>query len=90
MMNVAIRPFTVDLPTAAAIVGLSESTWQSLVREGKAPKPRQLSDRRVGWLVRELEEWVEGRPASDLPPPGNTGARKVKNAIVSGLPLGKD
>ena len=64
----------------AAIVGLSESTWQALVREGKAPKPRQLSDRRVGWLVRELEEWVEGRPASDLPPPANTGAKKPRTA----------
>ncbi len=82
-MNVSIRPISVDLPTAAAIVGLSESTWQALVREGKAPKPRQLSDRRVGWLVRELEEWVEGRPASELLPPENTGARKGRNAAIS-------
>ena len=79
-MNVAIRPFTVDLPTAAAIVGLSESTWQALVRAGKAPKPRQLSDRRVGWRVADLEAWVDSRPESDLPPPANTGAQKAKNA----------
>jgi prophage regulatory protein len=57
------------------------------VREGKAPKPRQLSDRRVGWLVRELEEWVEGRPASELLPPANTGAPKAKNAGIH-RPLG--
>lgn len=76
----AIKPITVDLEHAAAMVGLSESTWQALVREGKAPKPRQLSDRRVGWLVRELEEWSESRPVSDLPPPANTGAKKQRAA----------
>ena len=79
-MNVAIRPLCVELSAAAAIVGLSESTWQALVRAGRAPKPRQLSDRRVGWRVADLEAWVDSRPESDLPPPANTGVAKGKNA----------
>lgn len=71
-----IRPFYVDLPTVAAIVSLSETSVQKLVREEQFPKPRAVSSRRVAWLVREIEEWAEGRPISDLPPPPNTSRRK--------------
>ena len=41
---------------------------------------RQLSGQRVGWLVREVQEWAESRPVSNLPPPPNTGAPKRKEA----------
>ncbi|WP_414214237.1 helix-turn-helix transcriptional regulator [Cupriavidus necator] len=71
-----IRPFYVDLPTVASIVSLSETSVQKLVREEQFPKPRAVSSRRVAWLVREVEEWAEGRPVSDLPPPPNTSRRK--------------
>lgn len=71
-----IKPAYLDMPSACAFVALSESTLQKMVREDDFPKPRQLSGRRVGWLVRELEEWAEARPVSDLPPPANTGAKK--------------
>ncbi|MDN4039908.1 AlpA family phage regulatory protein [Massilia sp. YIM B02443] len=46
-----------------------------LVREGNFPKPRQLSGRRVVWLVREIQDWAEARPISDLSPPANTNRR---------------
>lgn len=71
-----IKPAYLDMPSACAFVALSESTLQKMVREDDFPKPRQLSGRRVGWLVRELEEWAESRPVSDLLPPANTGAKK--------------
>ncbi|MFS8973883.1 AlpA family phage regulatory protein [Cupriavidus necator] len=71
-----MRPFYVDLPTVASIVSLSETSVQKLVREEQFPKPRAVSSRRVAWLVREVEEWAEGRPVSDLPPPPNTSRRK--------------
>lgn len=67
-----------DLPTVAAIVSLSEATVQKMVREESFPRPRQLSGRRVAWLVREVTEWAEARPPSELLPPANTGARKTK------------
>lgn len=79
-MTLHVKPIFADLETAAAVVSLSPATWQTLVREGKAPQPRQLSGRRVGWLMRELEEWAETRPISDLPPPPNTGARKPRGS----------
>ncbi|MNT72030.1 Prophage CP4-57 regulatory protein (AlpA) [compost metagenome] len=71
-----MRPIYVDLPTVASIVALSITSVQKLVREEQFPKPRAVSSRRVAWLVREIEEWAEARPISDLPPPPNTSRRK--------------
>lgn len=68
-----MKPLYIDLPSVALMVSLAEATVQREVREGRFPKPRVLSGRRVGWLMRELEEWAESRPVSDLPPPPNTG-----------------
>ena len=62
--------FYLDLPSVAEAVALSESVVKKLVREGKFPQPRQLSGRRVAWLVREVEAWVESCPVSALLPPG--------------------
>ncbi len=72
-----------DLAGVADAVSLAEATIQREVREGKFPAPRQLSGRRVGWLVREVEEWAENRPVSALPPPPNTGKRKPKAASLA-------
>lgn len=79
---VMVKPLFLDLPTVAEVVALSESTVQELVRQGQFPSPRQTSGRRVGWLVREVEEWAESRPASSLPPPPNTGAKKPRQAAA--------
>lgn len=62
----------VDLPEVAELLTLATATIQKLVREDVFPKPRQLSGRRVGWLLREVEEWAEQRPVSELLPPANT------------------
>ncbi|KWR80358.1 helix-turn-helix transcriptional regulator [Cupriavidus metallidurans] len=70
-----MRPLYVDLPTVASIVALSETSVQKLVREEPFPKPRAASSRRVAWLVREIEEWAEARPVSNLLPPKNTSRR---------------
>lgn len=78
MTDVVIRPIITDLATTSAMVSLSESTLQELVRIGQFPAPRKMSGRRVGWLLREIEAWAESRPASDLPPVPNSGAKKPK------------
>ncbi len=72
-----VQPLLLDLPTVAAVVSLSTATVQKLVRENEFPKPRVLSGRRVGWLMREVEEWTESRPVSDMLPPVNAGIRKA-------------
>lgn len=76
MTPVAIKPAYLDLQGTTSFLSLSESTVQKMIREEVFPKPRLLSGRRVGWLVRELEAWAESRPVSDMAPPANTGAKK--------------
>ncbi|MEG0040865.1 MAG: AlpA family phage regulatory protein [Massilia sp.] len=71
-----MKPIYLELEAVAGAVALAASTVQRLVRENAFPKPRQLSGRRVGWLVREVEEWAETRPVSDLLPPTNSARRK--------------
>lgn len=68
-----MKPLYLELEAVAGVVALAATTIQRLVREGDFPRPRQLSGRRVAWLVREVEEWAERRPVSDLAPPANTG-----------------
>jgi prophage regulatory protein len=78
--KVVVEPITVDLETASKIVGLSTWTIQDLVRKGEFPAPRQLSGRRVGWLLSEIKAWAESRPVSQIPPPPNTGRKRDKEA----------
>ena len=75
-----VQPIFLDLQTVAQVVSLSESAVQGLVRKGEFPQPRQLSDRRVGWLMPEVQQWAESRPVSQILPPQNTGASKRKEA----------
>jgi predicted DNA-binding transcriptional regulator AlpA len=44
------------------LTGVPTSTWYDLQNAGLAPKPIRLGGpRSVGWLVEELEEWIEQR-----------------------------
>lgn len=74
----------IDLEGVADALSLSVSTVQEMVRREEFPAPRMLSRRRVGWLIREVEEWVESRPISKLPPPPNTGAKKPRPSRFEG------
>ena len=69
--TVSFKPIFVELPNVAGILTLSESTVQAMVRSGPEhfQQPRLLSGRRVGWLLREIEEWAESRPAATSPSP---------------------
>tara|TARA_R110000822_G_scaffold43421_1_gene117224 strand:- start:1726 stop:1959 length:234 start_codon:yes stop_codon:yes gene_type:complete len=71
-----LQPIALDKETAAEFVALSVSSLERLVREGSFPKPRQVSLRRVVFLVKELESWMENCPVSELLCPPNTGAKK--------------
>ena len=85
---IPIRPAALEKERAAQFVCLSVSTLEKLQREGNFPRPRLLSHKRVGYLVRELEEWLESRPVSDQLPPPNTGAPKPRRPAASRQALG--
>lgn len=75
MNTVTIKPACLDLSDAAVYVALSETTVQKLIREDAFPKAKQMSGRRVAWLVRELDAWVDTRPIANQLPPPNTSRR---------------
>lgn len=87
-----LKPIMIDLETVSEVTGLSESTIQGLVRSDDFPKPRKASARRSCWLLREIEEWAESRPVSDLLPPPNTGTggRNSKPKARSDLLMTQD
>jgi len=68
-----MQPIALDREATAEFVLLSKSTMDNLIRVDQFPKPRQISPNRVVFLVRELVEWMESRPVSDILPPINTG-----------------
>jgi len=74
----SVQPIFLDLPSVAQAVSLSESAVQGLVRKGEFPQPRQLSKRRVGWLMPEVQQWAESRPVSQILPPQNTGVGRPR------------
>jgi prophage regulatory protein len=73
-----IKPVYLDREATAALVALSLPTMERMVAKGAFPAPRQLTDKRVGWLVREIEEWAEGRPVSSNLPVANSGVRHAE------------
>ncbi|NYH24656.1 helix-turn-helix transcriptional regulator [Paraburkholderia bryophila] len=72
-----VRALVYSLDEVAQAVSLSTGNVQKLVREGSFPKPRAMSARRVGWIVREVEAWVDALPISDMLPPKNCGQRNA-------------
>lgn len=80
-----ITPACLEKPDAARYCSISEAAVEKLLREDNFPKPRLLTSRRVGYLVRELDAWLEDRPVADLLPPENTGAKKPRRSATSAL-----
>jgi len=68
-----MKPMYFDRDTVASAISVSVDTIERLVQKGAFPKPRQITEKRVGWLVREVEEWAESRPVSSNLPVANCG-----------------
>ena len=49
---------------AAQLYGVSIATFRRLMHAGKLPPPLQLSERRIGWRVRDLIEHLKTQPLS--------------------------
>ena len=57
MENVKI----IKRPEVEAVTGLSRSSIYAKMGEGVFPKAIKLSERSVGWLEHEVQEWVKNR-----------------------------
>jgi len=72
-----MKPMYFDRDTVASVISVSVDTIERLVQKGAFPKPRQITEKRVGWLVREVEEWAESRPVSSNLPVANSSRQAV-------------
>lgn len=61
-----IVPVGLNRIEAAQYVGVSPAIFDKLVRDGRMPKPRAISERRLAWSRLELEEAFH-----DLPSPSD-------------------
>jgi len=51
-------------PQLKSVDSLSRSQRERLVKDGRYPRPVQLSERRVGFVLAEVEEWCRARVAA--------------------------
>ena len=52
-------------PDVVVKTGLPSRTIDRLEAAGQFPRRRRLTDRNVGWLEPEIDEWITSRPVSD-------------------------
>ena len=53
----------IRLRTVLTKTGLAQSSLDDLIEHNQFPKPVPLSERRVAWLLHEIEAWIEQRIA---------------------------
>jgi predicted DNA-binding transcriptional regulator AlpA len=49
---------------AAKFVGLSLPHWRRLYRAGKVPRPLQLGERKLGWRIGDLVDFLAAKAAA--------------------------
>jgi prophage regulatory protein len=52
-------------PELLKLVGLSRSTLWRRETAGDFPKRRQISNRSVGWVLSEIQQWITSRPLAE-------------------------
>lgn len=56
----------IPLPEVIEITTISRSTLFRMVEKGSFPAPRQIGERRVGWLSDEVQAWLLDRPVATV------------------------
>jgi predicted DNA-binding transcriptional regulator AlpA len=51
----------VDEPTAVSLIGVSRDTWNRLRARGEGPPVTKLSERRLGYRIADLKDWLDAR-----------------------------
>jgi predicted DNA-binding transcriptional regulator AlpA len=51
----------VDEQTAIMLTGVSPRTWDRMRARGEAPPATKLSERRIGYRISDLKEWLDAR-----------------------------
>ena len=59
-MNQENRPI-LTIKETSDLIGISVSTINRLIKQGKFPQKRKLSTKRIGFLRYEIDQWIEGK-----------------------------
>ena len=59
-MNQENRPF-LTIKEVSNLIGISVSTINRLIKNGDFPKKIKLSPRRMVFMKREIDEWIESK-----------------------------
>ena len=51
------------LPAVQSRIGLSRSTIYERIKNGTFPSPIYIGERAIGFIEREIDEWIEARIA---------------------------
>lgn len=57
----------IDLREVINCTSQGRSTIYAKVANGEFPKPIKLSERRVGWIAAEVEDWIQSRIDASRP-----------------------
>jgi predicted DNA-binding transcriptional regulator AlpA len=72
----ALRPTLatrlINREVAAHYVNVSPNTFDELVKAGKMPQPKLLTDRRKAWDVRALDRAIDNLPTAGAAPNDDT------------------
>jgi len=74
-MNRALEPLAVSAAEAAALLGVSRSTWYDWHDAGKTPRGLKIGGRRL-WDYAELQRWVSAGAPPRVKWAAIRGARK--------------
>ena len=58
------RKYILRMPQVLEQVNLSRATIYKMIRRSEFPQPVQIGQRCVGWLVEEINFWLQSRPPS--------------------------
>ena len=78
----AQNPKILSQKQLTAVTGLSAVTVWRREKIGEFPRRRQLGSRRVGWIAREIDAWIDARPASEIIAPANCGQYDREEARI--------
>jgi predicted DNA-binding transcriptional regulator AlpA len=60
-----LAPRLINRMAAAAYVGVSPTTFDEMMKDGRMPKPKRLGGRRKAWDVRALDAAVDSLPVEN-------------------------
>jgi prophage regulatory protein len=76
------KPKVLNQKQLTEVTGLSAVTVWRREKIGKFPRRRQLGSRRVGWIAREIDAWIDARPVSAIIAPANCGQYDREEARI--------